>query len=197
MVTAAFDDDAPIFLIGFMASGKSTVGRLLAAALGWGFADLDERIVAAAGMPITQIFAQEGEPAFRARERDAVRAAARERRMVFATGGGAPCFGDNLAEMRRTGRVVALEVSPEEAVRRAGRSSGRPLLDGAGDPLDAAAALLKERAPFYEQAELRVRTEGQAPAAIVAHVIEALALEAPVAAGEASARSTHDRGSER
>jgi shikimate kinase len=170
------DADAPVFLIGFMASGKTTVGRLLAAALGWSFADLDDRIVTAAGVPIPEIFARDGEAGFRARERDAVRAASGERRVVFATGGGAPCFGDNLATMRAAGRLVALEVSPEEAVRRAGRGSGRPLLDGAANPVDAAAALLNDRARFYAQAELRVRTEGRAPDAIVAEIVERLGL---------------------
>ena len=165
------DADAPVFLIGFMASGKTTVGRLLAAALGFRFADLDDRIVAAAGAPIREIFARHGEAGFREREREAVRAAAGERSVVFATGGGAPCFGDNLATMRGAGRLVALEVSAEEAVRRAGRGSGRPLLDGAVNPVDAAAALLKERAPFYAQAEVRVRTEGRAPDAIVTEIV--------------------------
>jgi shikimate kinase len=170
------DADAPVFLIGFMASGKTTVGRLLAASLGFRFADLDDRIVAAAGVPIPEIIARDGEAGFRARERDAVRAAAGERGVVFATGGGAPCFGDNLATMRGPGRLVALEVSPEEAVRRAGRGSGRPLLDGAANPVDAAAALLNQRAPFYDQAELRVRTEGRTPDAIVAEIVEGLGL---------------------
>jgi shikimate kinase len=177
------DAHAPVFLIGFMASGKTTVGRLLAAALGFRFADLDDQIVAAAGATIPEIFAREGEAGFRAKEREAVRAATGERRVVFATGGGAPCFGDNLATMRGAGRVVALEVSPEEAVRRAGRGSGRPLLDGAANPVDAAAALLNERSRFYAQAEVRVRTEGRAPDAIVAEIVERLGLARAGAAG--------------
>jgi shikimate kinase len=182
------DADAPVFLIGFMASGKTTVGRLLAAALGFRFVDLDDRIVEAAGAPIPEIFARHGEAGFRARERDALRAAAGDRRVVFATGGGAPCFGDNLATMRAAGRLVALEVSAEEAVRRAGRGSGRPLLDGAANPLDAAAALLNERARFYAQAEVRVRTEGRTPDAVVAEIVERLGL--PRGGGAAAGSAT-------
>ncbi len=125
------DPDAPIFLVGFMGSGKTTVGRLLARRLGWSFADLDDRIVSAAGMPIQELFARQGEAAFRAREMDVLRSAAAERRTVLATGGGAACRAENLALMLGAGRVVALGVSPAEAVRRAGPASGRPLLDGA------------------------------------------------------------------
>src|SRR6185503_18530295 len=151
--------DAPIFLIGFMASGKTTVGRLLAGRLGWGFADLDDLIVAAAGSSVPQIFAQHGEAGFRQRESEAVLAATGRRGTVFATGGGAACREPNLSAMLAAGRVVALEVSPEEAVRRAGEGSGRPLLDGQADKLSAARALLATREAFYRRAHLRVTTD--------------------------------------
>ncbi|HSS38672.1 MAG TPA: shikimate kinase, partial [Polyangia bacterium] len=166
---------APIFLVGFMGSGKTTIGRLLAARLGWSFADLDDRIVRAAGMPIPEIFAREGEPAFRGRETDALRAAAAERRIVLETGGGAACRDENLTVMRGAGRLVALAVSAGEAVRRAGRASGRPLLDGAADPQAAATALLAAREPFYAQADFRVETDGRPPAEIVKEIAAQLA----------------------
>ena len=166
--------DAPIFLIGFMGSGKTTVGRLLAQRLGRPFADLDERIVRAAGMTIPEIFAREGEPAFRRRETDALRAAAAERRTVLATGGGAACRDENVEVMLAAGHVVALDVSPEEAVRRTGAASGRPLLDGAADPVAAAAALLAARQPFYARAHWRIQTEGRSPARIAAEIAAAI-----------------------
>jgi shikimate kinase len=182
-VTRSTEPDAPIFLVGFMGSGKTTVGRLLAARLGWLFADLDDRIVRAAGMPIPEIFAREGEPGFRRRETEALRAAAAERRTVLATGGGAACRDENLAVMLAAGHVVALGVSAAEAVRRAGVRSGRPLLDGAADPRAAAEALLPAREPFYAQAHWRVETDGRGPAQIadqiVAHLGEAGAGSAP------------------
>jgi len=178
-VTRSTEPDAPIFLVGFMGSGKTTVGRLLAARLGWAFADLDDRVVRAAGMPIPEIFAREGEPAFRRRETDALRLAAAERRVVLATGGGAACRDENLALMLGAGQVVALAVSPGEAVRRAGRTSGRPLLDGAADPGAAAAALLAAREPFYAQAHLRVETDGRSPAQIADEIAARLAAPGP------------------
>src|SRR4029079_15633885 len=121
------DADAPIFLVGFMASGKTTVGRLLADRLGWAFADLDELVTRAAGRTVPEIFAAEGEAGFRRRESAAVREAAGRRRAwcgrvdappcaeaavrrggVGATGGGAACREENLAAMLEGGRVIAL-----------------------------------------------------------------------------------------
>ena len=170
------DADAPIFLVGFMASGKTTVGSLLAARLDWAFVDLDALVVQAAGAPVADIFAREGESGFRRRESAAVREAARRRRTVVATGGGAACREENLGVMLADGRVVALAVSPEEAVRRAGRSSGRPLLDGAADPVAAARGLLLARDPFYARAHVRIDTDGQTPDQIVEAALAALRL---------------------
>jgi shikimate kinase len=169
-VSPALPDDAPIFLIGFMGSGKTTVGRLLAGRLGWSFADLDERIARAAGLPIPEIFAREGEPGFRRRETEALRLAAAEKRVVLATGGGAACRDENLTLMLEAGHVAALAVSPQEAVRRAGAASGRPLLDGAADPVAAAVALLAARQPFYARAHWRVETEGRTPAEVAEEI---------------------------
>jgi shikimate kinase len=173
-----FDPEAPIFLIGFMASGKTTVGRLLAARLGWAFADLDDLIAAGAGRTVPQIFAAEGEAGFRRRETDAVREAAARRRAVIATGGGAACREENLAAMCLNGRVVALEVSAEESVRRAGPASGRPLFDGQADPVGAARALLAVRRSFYERAHLCVRTDGRRPKDVAAAIADGLAAAA-------------------
>ena len=139
------DDDAPIFLIGFMASGKTTVGRLLAERLEWAFVDLDKVIEDAAGKTVPDIFAAEGEAGFRKRETEALREVARSRKTVVATGGGAPCRDENLEAMLEEGRVFWLGVSAEEAVQRAGKASGRPLLDSAADPVAAARSLLKSR----------------------------------------------------
>ena len=155
--------EAPLFLIGFMGSGKTTVGQLLASRLGWAFADLDQAIAAAAGLSVAEIFAREGEAGFRRRETEALRAAAGGRRAVVATGGGAACREENLALMLSAGWVVALLVSPAEAIRRTGSRSGRPLLDGRTDPLAAATELLAARQPFYARAHLLVETDGRPP----------------------------------
>lgn len=168
--------DAPIFLVGFMASGKTTVGRLLAARLGWRFVDLDDLVVEGAGQSVAEIFASEGEPGFRRREAEALRRAAASPRTVVATGGGAVCREEALAIVLDAGRVVSLEVSAEEAVRRAGTESGRPLLDSEADPLGTARGLLEARREFYRRAHLRVETEGRAPEEVARLIIQELGL---------------------
>ena len=173
------DADAPIFLVGFMASGKTTVGRMLADRLGWAFADLDELVTRAAGRTVPEIFAAEGEAGFRRRESAAVREAAGRRRVVVATGGGAACREENLAAMLEGGRVIALGVSPEEAIRRAGGASGRPLLDGKADPVGEARRLLDARRAFYDRAHIRFQTDGRTPGEIA----QALLIELDVQPG--------------
>src|SRR4051812_17978196 len=108
-------DDAPIFLIGFMASGKTTVGRLLAERLGWAFVDLDEVIEVAAGKTVAEIFAAEGEAGFRRRETEALREVVQRRKTVVATGSGAPCREENISAMLAGGRVYWLDVTAEKA----------------------------------------------------------------------------------
>jgi len=175
----SFASDQPLFLIGFMASGKTTVGRLVAARKGWAFRDLDQLITAAAGRSVAQLFADpaEGEAGFRRREAAAVREAAALRRTVIATGGGAACIEENLARMLESGRVFALSVSPDEAVRRAGSDGSRPLLARAADPRAAATALLAAREPFYERAHARIDTVGKRPEAVAEEVIRLLDAE--------------------
>ncbi|HMC95815.1 MAG TPA: shikimate kinase [Polyangia bacterium] len=170
--------DAPIFLVGFMASGKTTVGKLVASRIGWAFADIDDLVTRAAGLSVTEIFAAEGEEGFRRRERDAIRDAAARTRSVIATGGGAVCAEENLGLMLSAGRVVALAVSAEEAVARAGAQSGRPLLDGQTDPLGTARSLLGARAQLYARAHLRVETEGRTSNEIAGEILASLGLDA-------------------
>jgi shikimate kinase len=165
-----FEPDAPIFLVGFMATGKSTVGRILAARLGWKLVDLDDVIVEEAGRTVPEIFAAEGEAGFRARESQALAAVSRERKVVVATGGGAACREDNLRAMLDAGRVVALAITPEEAVRRARGGAGRPLLAGP-DPVGTATSLLAARAPFYARAHLSVDTVGRVPQDVARDVL--------------------------
>jgi len=166
------DDDAPIFLIGFMASGKTTVGRLLAERLDWAFVDLDKVIEDGAGKTVADIFVDEGEAGFRKRETEALREVAERREVVVATGGGAPCREENIEAMLEAGRVFWLDVSAEEAVRRAGKASGRPLLDGAADPVAAARKLLAAREPFYKRAHAGVVTMDQSPSEIVNELLK-------------------------
>jgi shikimate kinase len=177
--------EAPVFLIGFMASGKTTVGRLVAEALGWQFRDLDQIITDGVGRSVAQIFADDGEAGFRRRENVALQAAAQWPRTVVATGGGAACQEANLSLMLASGRVIALTVTPDEVFRRAGVDSGRPLLGAAPertgaearDGVRAASELLAAREPFYARAHHRVDTLGRSPEDVAAEVIELLRTE--------------------
>lgn len=168
-------DERPIVIVGFMGTGKTTVGRLLADRLGWPFVDLDERVVARAGVSIAEVFRRGGEAAFRAFELEALDEALGENKTVIATGGGAACRQPNLDRMLARGRVVALLADVEEILRRTGLDSGRPLLDGAADPVAAAQALLAERAPYYARAHVKIDTVGKDPEDVVSELVLALA----------------------
>lgn len=163
-----------------MASGKTTVGRIVAARSGRQFHDLDQMITQGAGRSVARIFADEGESGFRRREMDALREAARLPGVVVATGGGAACQDANLSLMLASGTVVTLVVTPAEVLRRAGTNSGRPLLSGVApdgaasanhDPEAAAAELLASRQAFYARAHHRVDTMGKTPEEVAREVL--------------------------
>jgi shikimate kinase len=153
-----------VILIGFSGTGKTRVGREVARLLGWELVDTDEEIERRAGRPVRHIFAEEGEPAFRDRERAQIRAACQGERRVVSTGGGAPVDPENRAAMLSGGTVVCLDAEPAAIYRRlmedAGNSvAGRPMLSGS-DPLDRIAALKEERWPSYAAAHHTVATDG-------------------------------------
>jgi len=161
-------------LIGFMATGKTTVGKLVAERLGRRFLDLDGLIEETAGKTIAELFRSDGEPAFRRAETQALRAALATEDTVVATGGGAACREDNLQAMLAAATVVALSATPLEVLRRTGGASGRPLLDRAEDPLTLATRLLGEREPFYARAHLRIDTVGRSAEEVAALVADAV-----------------------
>jgi shikimate kinase len=167
----------PIVLIGFMATGKTTVGRIVAEHLHRTFLDLDQLIEERAGMKIPELFRSRGEPAFRQVEAEALAAALTRDLVVLATGGGAACREDNLQAMLGAGYVVALSAPPSEVLKRTGGASGRPLLDGAADPMAEAQRLLAAREPFYARAHLRVDTVGKAPPEVAAEIVAAVRQE--------------------
>jgi shikimate kinase len=167
------NDQRPLVLIGFMATGKSTVGRLCAQRLRRPFLDLDKVIEETAGMTVAEIFKRQGEPGFRRLESEALSRALATPGAVIATGGGAACREENLTLMLSRGFVVALSAPPGEVLKRVGGRSGRPLLDGADDPLSAAAQLLDQREPFYARAHARVETVGRSAATVADEVLAA------------------------
>ena len=138
-----------IVLIGFMGAGKSTVGRALAAELGRELLDTDQMIEEKAGCRITEIFARQGEPAFRRLEEEILKQLAEEKApAVISTGGGMPVFEKNRPALRRLGTVVYLQVKPETVLKRLKGDTTRPLLQGGGAE-SRVRELLAEREPAY------------------------------------------------
>jgi shikimate kinase len=150
-----------IVLVGMMCSGKSAVGAALAERLGWAHVDLDREIEREAGRSIRDIFADDGEAAFRRMEAEATGRIARRSRVVLSPGGGWITNPALLDALGPGTLCVWLQVSPEEAVRRSAAAPGeRPLLAGP-DPLGAVRRLLAERERFYARAHLVLPTDGR------------------------------------
>ncbi len=140
-----------IVLIGFMGSGKSSVGRRLAQTLGWPRRDTDELVAAAAGMSIPGIFAHGGETQFRAAESDVLTRMSAKPPSVIVTGGGIVLRTENVSRLREIGTVVWLTASLDVLRERLARRRNRPLLQ-TSDPAATIARLLEERRKFYEAA---------------------------------------------
>jgi len=148
-----------VLLVGFMASGKSTVGSTLASRLGWEFKDFDAEVERRAGASVEEIFRRRGEAYFRDLEAGVGRELLRAGEVVLASGGGWPAGPGHMDELGEDTLSVWLRVSPAAAVRRAGLGGApRPLLD-VPDPLARAEALLAARAPHYRRAELHLDSE--------------------------------------
>lgn len=141
-----------IALIGFMGTGKTAVGRLLAEKLGKGFIELDALIEQRAGKTIPQIFVQDGEIAFRELEIEAARDAAEKENAVIACGGGVVLNQINIDRLRKHGMIIYLKASPEVILNRTSSDKNeRPLL-ATEDKDSKVETLLKFREPFYERA---------------------------------------------
>ena len=155
-----------IILVGFMASGKSSVGRALSRRCGWPRVDADEEIVSRAGKPIADIFRDSGEDAFRELERAVVTDICAESGKIIAAGGGSFIDDENRQTMLDGGTVFYLSAHPETIHRRVTKGSPnapvRPLL-GPGNPLERITELLAQRTPAYSQAHHSVETDGLTP----------------------------------
>ncbi len=163
-----------IVLCGFMATGKSTVGQRLAAALEYDFLDMDAMITAEAGMPIPQIFATQGEAAFRAMESRLVDQVANRTSCVVATGGGTIVNPRNLEMLKRCGVVITLSADPQTILSRVGSGEDRPMLWG-GDKLEKIGTLLAQRAEAYSKADLII--DATLPVdQVVQNILDALGL---------------------
>lgn len=147
-----------IALIGFMGTGKSSVGQIAAAQLHFTFLDTDHVIESRAGKTISEIFADQGEPTFRELEKKIVAELAHRKKTVISTGGGLPVGPGNLDSLKAHSLVVCLWASPEKIWERVRGQSHRPLLNEP-DPLEKIRRLLAERESYYRQADVLLNTE--------------------------------------
>lgn len=162
-----------LVLVGAPGAGKTTVGRACARQLGTSFADTDHLIEQAAGRKVSDIFVDEGEPAFRALEKDVVAAALQEESGVLSLGGGAVLDAGSRA-LLRAHRVVWLRVGVADAARRVGLNASRPLL--VGNVRGTLASLLEQRTPLYEEvSDAVVDTDDRSVDAVTEDVLAALA----------------------
>jgi len=148
-----------IFLIGFMGSGKSTLGSKLAREIGYKFVDMDHLIEETAGMTVPGIFSEHGEEVFRKWERDILLELCQREQIVVSTGGGAPCQGNMISVMNEHGVTVYLKLTPAALKDRLLQSkTERPLIKGKSETelLEFITELLKKREVFYDQAKLSI-----------------------------------------
>ncbi|MGE5583467.1 MAG: shikimate kinase [Bacillota bacterium] len=163
-----------IILIGFMGTGKTTVGKLLAANLGYDFLDTDDLIEAREGKTVSQIFATDGEAYFRKLEHKLARELSKADSLVIASGGGFALNRENMEVLRSNGLVVSLNASPEVIYQRVKHESHRPLL-AVKNPLPQIEKLLSYRAKYYQEADLMVDTSRKEPGDIVKEILGELA----------------------
>ncbi|MCK9430412.1 MAG: shikimate kinase, partial [Candidatus Omnitrophica bacterium] len=155
-----------IYLVGFMGTGKSSVGRLLAKEKSrlesrsqWNFVDLDELIELKEQRRIVDIFAKDGEAYFRKLEKKILNQVSTQKKFVVACGGGIVLDKGNVSLMKKTGIMICLNATPEEILKRVSSSNGRPLLN-VDKPKKRIELLLKMRAPYYMQADEVIETTG-------------------------------------
>ncbi|MGL4631640.1 MAG: shikimate kinase [Leadbetterella sp.] len=163
-----------IFMLGMPSSGKSTLGRQLAKELGYDFIDLDKKIEVSEGKKINEIFNLEGEDYFRKVETEQLKKIEANTKLIIATGGGTPCFNDNMSFIKENGISVFLDVKPmklEERMRNS-KKNNRPLFDLESETL--ASSLLKtyeERIEFYKQSDIVI--EGDTDANTIMWILDA------------------------
>ncbi len=160
-----------IVLTGFMGTGKTEVGRRLAQVLDRTFVDMDDLIEERAGIPIVQVFAHEGEAAFRQLEHEVCCEVAQRTGLVVATGGGAVINPASRQALQDSGVLICLTAVPEEIGQRIGTDRNRPMLEtDTGSRQDRIKVLLEERAPHYNAIAHQVDTTHLTPAEVVARI---------------------------
>ncbi|MBV6644479.1 MAG: shikimate kinase [Cyclobacteriaceae bacterium] len=158
-----------LFLVGMPGAGKTTFGQKLAKAADLPFFDLDDEIVSATGRGITDIFSHDGEKAFRKIESEALQSAInRESNAVISSGGGAPCFNQNMTLMNDSGITIFLDTPLQVIISRISKETHRPLLQG--DELSTRLnEMYEKRKAFYELASVKVREADPDPTQLLRH----------------------------
>ena len=175
-------DGCNLTITGFMGTGKTTVGRILAERMGRRFVDMDEQIEAEFGKPIAQIFADDGEEVFRQAEARLCQALAGETSLVIATGGGALVSDENLQNMAASGPVICLTAGVDTVLERVETFEDRPLLPGdREEKRHNIETLLLNRRDAYGRIPLRVPTDGIDPEAVAERVLDTLAGNSEIA----------------
>ena len=164
--------DVNLYLVGFMGTGKTTVGRIVAKKIGFQLLDSDHEIERHQGKTIPEIFAQDGEPAFRALERDFIERGHPGRRALIACGGGLVVQPGMLAALKEKGVVICLHASLETILARTARQRNRPLLE-VENPEERIRTLYAAREPIYRQSGTVILTDARPLQDIVAHVLRA------------------------
>jgi len=156
-----------IYLIGLPGSGKSTIGKTLAKKLSYAYNDMDDVICAQEKKTIEEIFADKGENYFRELEYNILHETFELKNTIISTGGGVPCFFDNITEMKKHGLTIFINPTTEELANRLVGQGGenRPMLKGKTHKqvLDFIETKYRERAPYYEQAKLIFSTNKLKP----------------------------------
>lgn len=182
-----------LVLVGFMASGKTAVGRRLARRLGYGFLDTDHWLEREMGCTIAEVFEQKGEPYFRKLEAALAASLHKLENHVISTGGGIVTTPDNIESLQRAGMVVFLNADPEEIIGRLEHDTHRPKLKE-GDLRETVTRLLGERMPLYLRAGVAVDTKGKSANRVAGEVIhlvvERREKEATQAGGEPTGEGT-------
>ncbi|BEU88467.1 shikimate kinase [Selenomonas sp. TAMA-11512] len=162
-----------IYLIGFMGTGKTTTGKLLAEKMGVSFVDLDIEIEKEAGLRIPEIFEKHGEPYFRSLEKKMTRRMSERANLIVATGGGTIKDAENRTVLRASGTVIALMADADTVLERTLTKGARPVLDAAdeGNRKKAIEDLIAERKAFYEDADFTIDTANRTPLQVVDEIL--------------------------
>lgn len=157
-----------IYLIGFMGSGKSTVGKIISEKLNMKYIDLDEEIEKQEEMSIPEIFKEKGEKYFRNLEKKFLEKISKKSDFVVSTGGGLGADIENLKKMKQTGKVVWLDVSLDEVFKRCGNDKNRPLLN---QPKEKVKELYDKRRDIYSKADITIKVDNKTAEEIAEEII--------------------------